>query len=483
MRGWLAAAGLTALALALRIPGFDDSLFGDELFTHALATRGGLGDVVDGVREAESTPPLYFILAWLCAKVGDATVTIRLPSLLLGVAAVPATYWLGSRTVGTRPALAGTAIVATSATAIFYSTEARAYAAAACLVTVALVALLAACAGGGRRWWVLVWAASAGALYCHYTAWLPLVAAFGWVLWARRERARSLLLTAAAVGIAYVPWLPFAGTDPLLGTGGHFTAESFVRFSFRSLPGHPYMTLPELPGRPLLVLLGLSVAVALAVVGARVRRAAVRPVPSPELVLLMAATVATPAGLAAYSLFGTDIYQPRSLLLSLAPLALLLGALLTAPRGALGAATTAAGLLAIAAGGFMAAFDVDARRPPYGEVAELVDSQLRAGDGVAEVPLFLRGPPQRIFRVQLDDPRRVFQALPVRRADGSYGVVLEPAAWAPVRRGGTLYVVVPQTPAGFVPPTPPRGLRVRVVETRRLRGLIDVELVRYASAG
>lgn len=478
MRAGVALAALTGLALALRLPGLDESLFGDELFTYAAATEGGAGDAIDGARR-ESTPPGHFLMAWLSAKLGDDTVTVRLPSLVAGVAAVPATYWLGRRAVGRPAALAGAAIVALSSTAIFYSDEARAYAVTALLVTVALAALLEACDRGGRRWWVVVWAASAGAIYCHYTAALPLAAAFAWFLWARRDRLRPLLATAAAVGIAYLPWVPSFGTDSLLG-GDYLSAESVVRFTARLLPGHPYVPLPELPGTPWAALLGVSVAAGLAFLVARARRGEAPRRPSPELVLLLAAVALTPAGLLLYSLLGTDIYQPRYLLVVLAPLALLLGALLTAPPGRLGIATAAAALVAVGAGGASTAFDPDDRRPAYRQAAEHVEERLRPGDGLAEVPLFLNpDPSQRIFTVQLDEPRRVFLAVPVRRPDGSYAPVLAPAAWEPVRRGRELYVVLPETPAGFVPPPPPRGLRARRLEERRWRGFVRVAVVRY----
>ena len=49
-----------------------------------------------------------------------------------------------------------------------------------------------------------------------------------------------------------------------------------------------------------------------------------------------------------------------------------------------------------------------------------------------------------------------------------------------MRRGAELFVVVPQTPAGFVPPRAPAGLRVRLVERRRWRGFHDVAVYRYA---
>ena len=57
---------------------------------------------------------------------GDSTVLVRLPSLVLGTAAIPVVFLLGRRVAGTRVGLFAAAILALSPFAIFYSTEARA---------------------------------------------------------------------------------------------------------------------------------------------------------------------------------------------------------------------------------------------------------------------------------------------------------------------------------------------------------------------
>ena len=56
-------AAITLLALAVRLAGLDESVFGDELFTYEIATRPGFGDMLDGVSgPLEISPPLYFVL-------------------------------------------------------------------------------------------------------------------------------------------------------------------------------------------------------------------------------------------------------------------------------------------------------------------------------------------------------------------------------------------------------------------------------------
>src|SRR5436190_23350384 len=106
---WFAVAGLAVVALALRIPGLDQSLFGDELFTYDTAAVGSLHDLFHAVRTTEVSPPAFFVVAWLARRVGDAQVWLRLPSLACGTALVPLVYAVGRRLVGTPGALVGAA--------------------------------------------------------------------------------------------------------------------------------------------------------------------------------------------------------------------------------------------------------------------------------------------------------------------------------------------------------------------------------------
>jgi hypothetical protein len=248
-----------------------------------------------------------------------------------------------------------------------------------------------------------------------------------------------------------------------------------VRFVFRLLPGHPYVTLPELPGEVALVVLAGALVVA-AVVALRSGRERLWP-PSEGIGLLVVTGIATPIGLIAYSLLKTDIFQPRYLLAALPMYALLLGAVLTAPRGRVALATTGAAVLAIAVGGVATAWDGSRQRPPYAAVADHVERVAGPADVVADVPLFLgAGPDRTVLDVNLPRERRVSTALPVRRGDGSYAVVLSERDWAAVRAGRSMFVVTPE-PGGYTVPAPPQGLRLREVARRDFEGFIPIRVI------
>src|SRR5262245_26310394 len=205
----LAVGGLTLLALGLRAVALDESFFGDELFTHLISTRADLHAVLAGVRSnLEISPPLFFVVAWLFGKAGDPFVWLRMPSLLAGVATVPLVYVLGARTVGRAGALAGTAFFALSPFAIFYASEARAYALMTLLVVLSTLCLLRALETDDKRWWAAFALLQAAAMYSHYTAAFVLAAQGVWALLTHPSRRVQVLVSTGAAALLFAPWVP-----------------------------------------------------------------------------------------------------------------------------------------------------------------------------------------------------------------------------------------------------------------------------------
>src|SRR5205823_3058906 len=90
------------------------SLWYDEALTIDIASQP-LSDIPADVRAREQIPPLYHILmhAWIDAF-GDRETAVRLPSALLGLAAVGAAFALGRSLFGIREALAAATLAALS---------------------------------------------------------------------------------------------------------------------------------------------------------------------------------------------------------------------------------------------------------------------------------------------------------------------------------------------------------------------------------
>lgn len=200
---WLLLAAITALAAVLRLWQISESLWVDELHT-SWCVQGSFWKVAERAA-AGNQSPLYFYLAWAVTRLlGESEFTLRLPSLLAGVA-LPGMTWLlvrrmwrdgnggrferdeerGDWSAREWSALLAAFLVAVDHVSIFYATEARPY---ACLELLAVVVLLAALndqfqpSEGSPLWFIL---SSAALFYCHYTAALYLAGIFGVLLvWA-----------------------------------------------------------------------------------------------------------------------------------------------------------------------------------------------------------------------------------------------------------------------------------------------------------
>ncbi len=196
-------AGLTALAAALRFWHLgSQSYWYDESYTVDLVGRG-LGDMLSTIPRTESTPPLYYLLAWVWAKVfGTSEAGLRSLSALIGTATVPV-VWSAARGFFTtkRIALIAAALTAVNPYFVWYSQEARSYVLLVFMTALTLVFL--------ARRNVALWAVAAIlALLTHYFAGFIVVAEAAWLIYA--ERTRAAALAAGAVGLAGVALMPLA---------------------------------------------------------------------------------------------------------------------------------------------------------------------------------------------------------------------------------------------------------------------------------
>jgi 4-amino-4-deoxy-L-arabinose transferase-like glycosyltransferase len=393
----LTVAALTAIAFALRLAGIDQSIVDDEIFTYDIVTGNDLLDIPGEVRATAITPPLHYLVAHAAVELGDPTLWIRVPSLVLGTAAVPLLYLLGARTVGRPAALLGTALLALSPMAVWYGVEARAYATLTLLVVLSSYALIRAVQAerGALRWWLLFVVASVGVLYTHYTGLFVLVAQAAWAAWACASaggwRLRELVLANGVVALAYLPWLP-AYADQEGNDIGILTLSLLHPLTGRTAWENPVRLLVGQPFQPwdeLLGTVGVALAaVALAALGAGAvshfrdhpPRALPRLSPSPTL-LIAALAVATPLALLVYGIFDKSLYAPRNLLASLPALCLLIGAAVASVRLPFRAL---AGVCLVAAVGLAAArgLATEYHRPAFNRVADYLDREAGARDAI-----------------------------------------------------------------------------------------------------
>jgi 4-amino-4-deoxy-L-arabinose transferase-like glycosyltransferase len=426
-RGWLTVSIvviLTALGAALRLTVGDQSLFADELASYWIVSTNGLGGVVSTVHsDAEITPPLFFIAAWLTTQIDLTPELLRAPSLLAGTATIPLTYLLGLQTVGRAAGLVAAALTTLSPFMIYYSAEARGYALAVALVVVSTLALLTALDQRRARWWLLYGLCTCAAVYTHYTTVFALGAQLLWLIWAHPEARRTALLANAGAIVAFLPWLPGLIAD--FGSPTTDILDSLSPFDWHAVRvslehwalGHPLVFSPRaplryLPGVAALMLLGIGVAVALVGVAradfrshSRFRLAGVnRP-----LVLILALALATPVGEALVSAVGTNLLTTRNVAVSWPGFAVALAALVVAagPRLRFLAAGLVIACFAIAAA---KAMEADYERPDYEAAGGLIDREASFGDVVVDAAASLVTPgPYSGLDLELERPHRIFR--------------------------------------------------------------------------
>jgi hypothetical protein len=215
-----ALAGVTAVAAALRFATLDvQSYWFDEAVTAGLL-KLGFFDMLGEIPDSESTPPLYYVLAWVWAKLfGTGEVGLRSLSALAGTATVPVAYLIAAEVANRRVGLMAAALVAVNPFLVWYSQEARAYALLVLLAALAVLFLVRALRGerNATVWWAVT---SALALATHYFAVFVVAPAALWLLWRRRAAA-----PAAAVGAVGVALLPLA-VDQASNRGAEFIEGS-----------------------------------------------------------------------------------------------------------------------------------------------------------------------------------------------------------------------------------------------------------------
>ena len=184
------------------------SLWYDEAVTAELL-RMDLGAMLRAIPDSESTPPLYYALAWLWAQAcGTGEVGLRSLSAVLGTATIVVAWALATRLGGARAGAWAAILVALNPMLVWFSQEARAYALLALLAALSALLWLRALEQPRRAGPALAWGAVAGlALATHYYA-IFLVGPQGLWLALRapglRERAVALALPVAA-GLALAP--------------------------------------------------------------------------------------------------------------------------------------------------------------------------------------------------------------------------------------------------------------------------------------
>ena len=248
---------ITLLGAALRLIGIGHQGFWyDESYTVELV-RYGPGRMLGQLPHVESTPPLYYCVAWVWARIfGFGPAGLKSLSAVCGILTIPVAYAAADRLLhNRRAALIVAALIAFNPFLIWYSQEARAY---------SMLVLLSACSLWAfaharerpRPRPLALWAlASALALLTHYYAVILIVPEAVWLLYKHRH-SRNVQLATASVALLGVALLPLLLAQDGTHNNSWIAQSSYLRRLAQVLP--MAVLGPETHLRALLKLLGFA---------------------------------------------------------------------------------------------------------------------------------------------------------------------------------------------------------------------------------
>lgn len=316
--------GLTVLGAAIRFSTLGlQSYRHDEAVTAGRVLVSSLPQTMHLVWSGESTPPLYYLLAWLWSHLfGVHEVGLRSLSALFGTATIPVAYLVGRELIGRRTGLAIAAIVAVNPMLVWYSQDARAYALLVLLSSVALLFFLRARRTGAARdlaWWTVF---SALALAAHYFAFFPFAIESVWLL--ATVRLRRVLWAVGGVALAGVALAPIA-LHQAAGENNNWIATFNMAGRLRETGISFFVGEAGLLKHALAPIALFAAAVALLLLrgGVREKRGAAVALAIGGGSILLAL---------AFAAVGQDFVLERNLLPALIPLALVAAAGIAAPR-------------------------------------------------------------------------------------------------------------------------------------------------------
>jgi hypothetical protein len=203
------------VAAALRLVGLGhESFWFDEVWS-VLQVQLGASELLASLATSDVHPPLYSLLLWLWVRLGDSSEAwVRGLSVLPSVASVLVAAALGARlalcpAARHRGALWAAGFVATSGHLVEFAQETRSYSWLLFFTLLATLALARWMESPRHRGRMLAYCGAAALLaYTHVYGLFALVGQAAFWLRYRPLPARRALLSAAAVAIAFLPWIP-----------------------------------------------------------------------------------------------------------------------------------------------------------------------------------------------------------------------------------------------------------------------------------
>ncbi len=217
-----AMVGLCVVATGVRVA-TSRGLWVDEAISVTQAQMP-FGKMLQDMETTDVHPPLHHAILWVTVRVfGTSEFAVRLPSLIAGVALVPAMYWVGKVVFNRRTGWIAAVLATIAPFCVWYSQEARMYSQFMLFAALAIGAQVLAVRRG--RWydWALYAVSTALLFWTQYFGIMPIVVqqvGFGWAIWQARHRrhewrriAKGWALTLVAIGVMVAPVIPILQTQ------------------------------------------------------------------------------------------------------------------------------------------------------------------------------------------------------------------------------------------------------------------------------
>lgn len=381
---WVLAAIIAAGLFLRTIQVGQEALWADEALT-LLIKQWPVFDLL--VRPVDPSGGVYYLLAKLLVPDGAGAIAARLISVFFGTASIIAMYAIGRAALPRRQALLAAAMLAVSPVLVDYSQEARGYSLMIFLVLASAAALLwwGRALGEGRaghRRLAMFGIATGLSLYTHFTAifWIVPAIVIGREIADRSGRPgarRAYDLALAAMALAAVPEIVRTWTHvQRFGVLGFLDSPGALQFL--TVTGETLLP-SAIWGGGLLSAAALAAALLYSFHRLWKRR------PDNGFALAVAlCLLLVPVLVWIFSLLVTPIFMPRSILLGVPGLILLLvhaDRLARLPYAA--SAFIAAALAALALHGTVRT------KTPWRPIAAHLDANLKPGDGILVCPDFL----------------------------------------------------------------------------------------------
>ena len=217
-RIWPWLGGLIIIAAGLRVVGINKCLWWDEIYSVLISIRHSFSEIVT-VFPTETQHTFYSVLARASILAfGEHAWSLRLPSLLFGVASIPVLYLLGTSVTSRIEALFSSALLTVSYHHVWFSQNARAYSMLAFWTMLSTFFLLRGIKSGRRGPYVAYAITMSLGVYTHLTMMFLLAShvlictgtaladwrkGLGWKKW--KLQMQAFLMTGGLVLLLYAP--------------------------------------------------------------------------------------------------------------------------------------------------------------------------------------------------------------------------------------------------------------------------------------